>query len=109
MSCHLIWLVPLLLGVLPLPVKAFPSDDEIAVLAERFCQLESASPQDYEEVFVEEFNKWINSGSVTLEEVEDEASNQALGEAVGDRLGVHMAQKCPRKIQELQALGIFGN
>jgi hypothetical protein len=109
MARNLIFLVPLLLIALPSSMQAFPSDTEIAVLARRFCELPSQSEQDYEEVFMQEFYKWLNSGSVTPREIDSGTKSQALGEIVGEQLTTYMMQMCPNKVEELESLGIFGS
>jgi hypothetical protein len=102
MKRKIIVLAPLMLGMLPLSAQAFPSDEEIAVVARRFCDLESTSEGDYETVLMQEFEKWTNNGSVKPEELSDNRQTEAFGTAVLERVSIFMGQMCPGKIQELE-------
>jgi hypothetical protein len=104
-----ILLLPLFLGMMPLPAQAFPTDTEISTLAQRFCTLQNPSAQDYENAFVQGFGEWLQSGSITFADMQNEEQGYALGEAVGEQLAIQMIQTCPDKLMEMEQLGIGSN
>lgn len=104
-----IFLLPLFLGMMPLPAQALPTEVEIATLAQRFCALQNPSAQDYENAFVQGFGEWLQSGSISFAELENEEQSYALGEAIGEQLAVQMIQTCPDRLMEMEQLGFNGN
>jgi hypothetical protein len=109
MRRHLIFVTPLLLTMVPSPAQAFPSDAEIGVLSQRFCELQSMSSPDYTEVFNQEVSKWVNNGSLTQQELADQTSINAFTDALGEKMINQMIEMCPDKLKEMDEQGISRN
>jgi hypothetical protein len=109
MRRHSILLLPLLLGMMPLPAQALPTEAEISTLAQRFCTMQNPSEQDFENAFVQGLGEWLQSGSITFADMQNEEQGYAVGEAIGEQIAVQMLQTCPDKLMEMEQLGMGSN
>lgn len=105
MRRHGIVFIPIILGMLSMPVQAAPTEAEIAILAQRICAIQGTSEKDYEEVFIQEMGGWLNKGSLTMTEIESETLYDSLGEQTANQ----MMQICPNKLIEMDKANLFSN
>ncbi len=96
-----IWLMPLAMGIYPVGVQAFPTSPQINQLAQRICQLPNQSTETFKQTMVAEMAKemggWLNQGSLTMEEINSEATMVRVGTDVAYK----MSEICPNRIMQI--------
>ncbi len=96
-----LWLIPLVFGLFPSSSQAYPTSPQIYQLAQRICQLPNQSTETFKQTMVAEMAKemggWLNQGSLTMEEINSEATMVRVGTDVAYK----MSEICPNRIMQI--------
>ncbi|MGK7939268.1 MAG: hypothetical protein AB4062_03760 [Crocosphaera sp.] len=69
---QVIWLIPVLSVTVSLPSQALPTPSQINEAAERICQIPQESSEMTRNIYYQEVAKWVNTGQITMNDMEDE-------------------------------------
>ncbi|MDJ0509777.1 MAG: hypothetical protein QNJ64_11055 [Crocosphaera sp.] len=73
-----IWLLPLMAVTIPLPSQALPTADQINETAQRICQIPEASSEMTRNIYYQEVAKWVNTGNISIDDMEDETIRETI-------------------------------
>ena len=73
-----IWLIPVMSVTFSVPSQALPTAGQINETVQRICQIPQASSEMTRNIYYQELAKWVNSGNITVNDMEDEAIRETI-------------------------------